>query len=53
MYYEYNKLLSDGVCSWLYLVPSLVGRILSCGELLANIFLLLYEKPRCVLFITH
>jgi hypothetical protein len=36
MYYEYNKLLSDGVC--LLLVPSLVGCILSRRDLLASIY---------------
>jgi len=45
--------LSDGVvygCSYYH---QLFGHILSCRDLLASIFLLLYEKARSELFITR
>jgi hypothetical protein len=46
-------LLPDGVYKWLQPLSSLVGRILSCGDLLARIFLPLYERQRSELCITR
>jgi len=40
-------------CLWLQLVSSLVDNISNCTDLLASIFLLLYERPRSELFITR
>jgi hypothetical protein len=38
---------------FMVIVLSLVGHILSCRDLLASIFLLLYERPRSELFIAR
>jgi len=42
----------DGVYIWLQLLLSLVGHFLRCGDLLAHIFLLLYERQHSELCIT-
>ena len=44
--------MSSGVCLWLQLGPSGVGRILICRDLLVSILLPLFERSRSGLFIT-
>jgi len=45
--------LSHGVYKWLQPLSLLIGRILSCGDLLARIFLPLNERQRSELCITR
>ena len=52
MYYHYNKHLSDGFVYGCSLYRRSLVTFISCKDLLASIFLLLYERTRSELFIT-